>query len=258
MSVQPYMLISDTVLCAVAGYLRRAVDSWCADWGVASDSIEVECLRAWESKPVSSDAIWRTSRSSRDALWWYASMPDWNLQLRQAMFPSGVGESISVSLYGLADEATGKASLALFEALSTTVLDDTVVVPPASSWTRGAGVLALRLSIGKQSMYVLISQTAVSGIVGRIGLAVERLTPLAAVDFHHALHDIRLRLPLEIGRAEVGLGSLMMLGVGDVIRLDTLADHPMTVMGPAGTALFDAYLGLADQNVALEVVRRDK
>ncbi|MCC7705601.1 FliM/FliN family flagellar motor switch protein [Janthinobacterium sp. GW460P] len=257
MSVQPYLLISDTVLAAVTGHLRAAFDAWCAQWGIAASEMELDCLRAWEAPAVSTEASWRALRSSGDDLWWYACTPDWNLQLRQAMFPQGIAEPVQAAQSGMADEVAEAATQALFASLSGTTQDGTPLAPPAAAWSRGAGVVALRLGLGKQSMHVIVSQTAVLRIAQWAGHAAGRLPPLASVNYLRALRDIRLSLPLEVGRAEVGLGSLMLLGVGDVIRLDTLADRPLTVMGPGGGALFDAYLGLADKKVALEVVRRD-
>lgn len=259
MPVQPYLLISDTVLAAVSGHLRGIVDAWCAKWGIAASDMEFDCSRAWEAQAVPAGLSWRASRSNGDDTWWYACPADWNLQLRHAMFPFGAGEPSQVSESGLADETAEVASQALFASLSGTVHGgaSVAVAPPDAAWSRGAGVVALRLGLGKQSIQVVLSQTAVSGIAQRAGNEARRQTPLAPVNYQHALRHIRLTLPLEVGRAEVGLGSLMLLGVGDVIRLDTLADRPLTVMGPGGCALFDAYLGLAGQQVALEVVRRD-
>ena len=257
MQVHPYLLVSDTALDAVAGPLRRAVEAWCAAWGIATSNMDFDCKRAWEAQAVCPDASWRAARSRGDETWWCACTPEWNLQLRHVMFPLGVAEPWQASQTGMADEAADAASEALFESLSGIAQGGAPVAPPAAAWLRGAGVVALRLGLGKQSMYVMISQTAVARLTQQMGHAAGRLAPLATVNYLHALRNISLSLPLEIGRAEVGLGSLMLLGVGDVIRLDTLADRPLTVMGPGGDALFDAYLGLADQKVALEVVRRD-
>lgn len=257
MQVHPYLLVSDTALDAVAGPLRRAVEAWCAAWGIATSNMDFDCKRAWETQAVCPDASWRAARSSGDETWWCACTSEWNLQLRHVMFPLGVAEPWQASQTGMADEAADAASEALFESLSGIAQGGAPVAPPAAAWLRGAGVVALRLGLGKQSMYVMISQTAVARFTQQMGHAAGCLAPLATVNYLHALRNISLSLPLEIGRAEVGLGSLMLLGVGDVIRLDTLADRPLTVMGPGGDALFDAYLGLADQKVALEVVRRD-
>jgi len=257
MQAQPYLLVSDTVLEAVAGSLHRAFEAWCIAWGIPASSMDFDCRRGWEAQAVCPDAAWGAVRSRGEETWWCACTPGWNLQLRHAMFPLGVAEPLQASQAGMADEAADAASLALLDSLTGIAQGGTPLAPPAASWLRGAGVMALRLGLGKQSMHVIVSQAAVSRIAQQMGHAAGSLAPLAAVNYQHALRNIPLSLPLEIGRAEVGLGSLMLIGVGDVIRLDTLADRPLTVMGPGGDALFDAYLGLADQKVALEVVRRD-
>lgn len=257
MQAQPYLLISDTVLASVARQLRGAIDAWCADWGVAADDIDFHCQRAWEAQPVPDGAAWGAPRGSGTELWWCARQAPWNRQLRDALFPPAAGLNAALTPHGLADEAAAAASDALCAALSGGAQAGPVVAPPALAWRRGSGALLVRLGIGGQALYLMASQGAVSAVARRTGAVGGRLAPLAPVDYRHALRDTGLTLALEIGRAEVGLGSLMGLGVGDVIRLDTLADRPLTVRGPGGAALFDGYLGLSGQHVALEIVRRD-
>lgn len=256
MAVELYVLTSDTVLDAVGKQLRAAVEAWCADWGVARDSIAVDCRRAWQADPVAGDVPWRSAAGGAAEGRWLAGEDQWRLQLRQALFPPGMAEAL-VTPAALADGAADAALAALRTALGAAAEPGVLQAPPASAWRRGAGALLVRFTLGGCGLWLFMHQGAVAGMARLAGIHGGRLAPLAPVDYRQALGRVGLRLPLEVGRAEVGLGSLMLLGVGDVIRLDTLADLPLTVRGPGGAALFDGHLGLAGQYVALEVVRRN-
>lgn len=257
MPVRPYLLVSDSVLAAVAGRLRSLLGAWCKDWGVAADVIDFNCERTWEVTPLPGALAWRAARNHGESSWWYATTAQWHLQVQHALFPPTDGEAKVEMVGSLAAEAASAASNALFAALSSASRAEEALAPPAATWMRGTGALQLRLGMGGQELYVVADHAAVLDIARTAGVPLSRAAPLAPVSYRNALRNVGIGLPLEIGRAEVGLGSLMMLGVGDVIRLDTLADQPLTVRGPGGGALFDAYLGLAGKYVALEVARRD-
>ena len=70
-----------------------------------------------------------------------------------------------------------------------------------------------------------------------------------------ALAATPVALDLTIGTARVGLGSLMTLAAGDVIRLDTPAEQPITLSLPGGVALLHGYMGQARDQVAVELTR---
>ncbi|NRR31456.1 FliM/FliN family flagellar motor switch protein [Oxalobacteraceae bacterium] len=264
MEARPYVLTSTAVLSCVQRALDGAIDNWCADWGVARSEIELDCLRAWEgAAELPPQPAWREQRRGGAQALWLAWPGDCVAQLQRALF--GTERHHGTVAHGAAPLAEAGAAAAwqgLIDAVGGVALPGTLAEtdatpPPAAQWQRGSGAVLLVLRLGRQLCHGVLSEAAVAALAQQArlrGNLAEPVAPaLAPCNLARLLAPVAVRLPIEIGRAQVGLGSLMGLGVGDVIRLDSPADRPFPVTGPTGAPLFGAYLGLSGTDMALEV-----
>ena len=124
---------------------------------------------------------------------------------------------------------------------------------------RSAGSIIVRASAGTHTLNLLLDSASVASLLTRNGIAASAAAPAALakrVDYLHVLRALPLRLTVQAGSVQLGLGSLASVGVGDVIRLDAAIDAPVAVLGSDGQALLHAYLGQSDGQVALELSGR--
>lgn len=258
MPARPYALVAASTLATVQRVLQGALDDCCRAWGIAPASLTLACARAWEAAAAQA---WRQSHAEQDKtlhLGWNAGLA---LQLAHAMFGPDGAPAAAGGAPTLAQDTARQALAALVAALAGAckcgAAEPAPADPPAALFARGSGAVLVQVRVGGETLQCLLNDGAVCALAG-----ISRVTPLAlakalpAVDFKAALTRVPVALPVHIGAADVALGSLLTLGVGDVIRLDTCADLPLTVHAPGGAALFGGYLGKADQSVALELVRR--
>lgn len=267
MSVRPFMLLGGDVLAAAQGLLEAVLGDWCADWGVPREELLVECLRAWEAQTrLPAVPLWRRAWRSGDDEWALAWPAEGQQPLQRLMFVPDRRAVADAGVAGLAVEAAYAAWQDLLERWSGMLVpgagaDDVQPAPARTAWQHASGAMLVELRLGRQVCHGVLSGTAVQALARQAGLrGLLRPAPsaaLPALDYMALLAPLPVRLPVELGRVEVGLGSLVGLGVGDVIRLDVAADRPLGVTGPAGEILFDGYLGLSDGMVALEVARHD-
>ena len=267
MPVRPYVLLGSDVVAGVQRVLDGLVDAWCANWGVPRDEVLLECMRAADGEAqLPAVPAWRQAWRAGDGmltLAWAAELP---AQLQRLMFAPDRRHAAEVGQAALAADAAAAAWLELVQQLAAGAMPDSTSdeqpqAPPRADWGRSSGALLLVLRLSRQVCHVLLNHEVVQALAQqarlRGHLRHEPAPALTAVDYMALLAPVPVRLPVELGRAALGLGSLMSLGIGDVIRLDVPADRALNVVGPAGQILFDGYLGLRDHTVALEVVRHD-
>ena len=266
-SALPFALLGADVLHGVRGLLEQAVHDWCADWGVAHGELVLETSRAWEAlEQLPAAPAWRQpwqGAGGRMTLAWTA---DWPARLQRALFAPDRQYGPATGKPGLAIAAAEAAWSALQDALAAVAVPGAErgmdeQPPPSADWRHASGALLLVIRFGKQACHAVLNHDAVTALARQATLRglirPVSAAPLAAVDYRTLLAPLEVALPVEIGKAEVGLGSLMRLEAGDVIRLDTAADRALRVTGPSGAVLFDGYLGLADGHVALELTQHD-
>jgi hypothetical protein len=263
----PYVLLGAERLAAVRRLLDGAVAEWCAAWGVADGELGLDCQRAWEgAAQLPASPHWRRPwRAGAPvlSLAWPAELP---VQLQRALFGAERQYAPAEGPARLAEEGAAAAWQSLQQQLAALAAPgatpgEAELAPDGEVWLRASGAVLLALRVGRAACFGVLNHAAVQSLLRQAELRgllpAASLAPLVAVDHQRLLAGVPLRLPVAVGGARLGLGTLMSLGVGDVIRLDTAVDRPLGVNGPSGAVLFDGYLGLSGNRIALEVVRHD-
>lgn len=257
MAVHAYTLLGNATLARLQDLFAQAAGQWCAAWGVSREALQVDCGRAWEMNARVRAALVATERRGGSWIAWPGdSLP----HLQDAMFPPQSGaftpaETACAIASGVAQDAAAALRTCIAKALATGVPDSAVLreAPPPSLFQAGSGAAYIALSIGKFTLRCVLDGTTVRTLAAPVPAA--RLAPLQRLDYRKALQTTAVSLPVDIGRADVGLGSLMTLRVGDVIRLDRSAELPLAVRGAQGSILFSGYLGSDNGQLALTIAQ---
>ena len=255
--VRPFRLLGEGAVRAVRTALMQAVSAWTADWGLAPALVDVDVHRAWDDASARTLA-WNHGAQSNGRRAWLAVGPDVATGLQQMIFPADPSYGpVGSATPTLAAAGALQALDALLDALLRTSLSSQHNVPrcdaavPATPWEYGSGALVARLAVGNRHFHVLLDGPAVQALVPPAA----PLPALRAVDVAAGVADVPVSLRLQAGTARVGVGALLSLAPGDVIRLDKQADAPLTLASMSSHPLFHAYLGRCRDEVAVELVQ---
>lgn len=256
MHAMPFRLVGASALRAVQAALARASSAWAAEWGVDQALMAVAVERPWEAAPAARTASWTHGGQSGGRNCWFACSDAFRDLLQMAMFgaadaPAPAGKA------ALAPAGACQAGQALLDMLGRAGLASQQAMlagqgpeVPAQCWQRGGGALLAHVAVGGQVLRVLLDSAAVQA-VQRPPAALPDLPP---ADLSAALARVPVTLQLCAGAARVGLGSLMSLSPGDVLRLASASDAPLSLRTMAGKAMLGAYLGRCGDSVAVELV----
>ena len=125
--------------------------------------------------------------------------------------------------------------------------------PAQREFAHGSGSIVATLYIGKDiALQVLLNDACVrhmrpNPLPGNV---------LAGLRRQEALAGVTVSLPVRIGQVELDIGSLLELREGDVIRLESSVDKPVSVLNSDNSILFSGYLSTLRGAVVLEVARQ--
>jgi hypothetical protein len=254
---RPFRLLGDGAMRAVRGALAQAVSAWAGDWGLASARVDVGVQRAWDGA-VARTLTWNHSAGTNGRHTWLAVGADFANGLQQSLFPADPGFCPGGNAPAALAAAGARQALdGLLDALVCAALSSRHDVPrataavPAAPWRHGSGALVAQITVGGRHCHVLLDDAAVQALAPPAA----RLPPLPAVDVAAGVADVPVALRLDAGTARVGLGALLSLAPGDVIRLERQTDEPLALNTPSGDPLFHAYLGQRGADVAVELVQ---
>jgi hypothetical protein len=254
---RPFRLLGDSAVRAVRNALEQAASGWARDWGLAPELVEVGVQRAWDGAPARALA-WNDGAQMHGRQVWLAFGADLGAELQQLLFAADPGYvPAGGAIPSLAPAGALQALEALLDALVRTSLSSeqdaarVAAAVPAEHWQRGSGAVVAQLAIGKRHCQLLLDAPALQALLAPAA----PLPPLPAVDVAASVSKVPVSLRLEAGTARVGLGALLSLAPGDVIRLDRQADAPLALNTLSGHRLFHAYLGRSGDGIAVELVQ---
>jgi hypothetical protein len=254
MDARPFVLLADATIGALSSKLGAAVSAWSGDWGLDPSTLSVHCARAWERPASALRAPWQGCRGDADGMLWFAWNADFGASLQGQIFPPDRDGRKAPDASGLtADGALGALDdlcALLAGELGAQQRSEAPCLPAAMLFQEGSGALCVTLTLGGQSLSMLIEHGRIASLA-QASAPAPALPPLALRELASRLP---LRLPVLAGRAEVRIGALATLAVGDVLRLDRALDRPLAVSGPDGSHAFSAYLARRGPDMLIEVV----
>jgi hypothetical protein len=263
MNVRPYALLASSTVTAIGKRVESAVHEWCAGWGIDRSAVAVESRRAWDSA-VPTAAEWRFLTSVEGERVWFSAGPALVEEVLSCMFAPdhrfrergrvSAGSIASDSAQAAIDDLAARVA----SVFGTTpgYVSEAPAQPPEVLFVCGSGAVSISVGIGKSGCCVLADHAAVLTAVP-LGGQPEG----ASVQWprrEDLLGGLPISLPVVLGSAEVEIGNLLTLAVGDVIRLDTLVDQPLPIVSPDGKALCAGYLHAMDRQVVIEIVQPEQ
>lgn len=254
MNVSPFRLVRGSALAAIAGRANEALRLWEHAWGSLACA-RVRCISAGEtgpSLPVAGE--WQCHLLVGGAPVWWSVDPDLSSQLYCRLFgldPSGIDGGSPVAV-GVAAEALSALVTSLIAKVTG---QDPAPAPPslpsAALLRPGSGAVAVTLETDVGSVCWLLSQEALAAYE-TIPLPPPVTAPVVPLPI--ALAATPVTLTVELARAELTLGYLRTLAVGDILTLPVKLDQALRVTGPGGGTICEAQLGTQDGARAIELV----
>lgn len=265
---RPLCWWTDSALSALRQRLEPAWHAWCRGWGFHGGS--VQCTNASESGTVYG-AVQRwlqISALQNDGIWIGSHEADASHWLRHGLWP-GVQDPLPPVASGAGDDAWLDLQCDLATALGLTLTKELdTSCTDLQSWHQlpWSGAVMCRL---------LLADTLMEPLVVHIGPVVAAClcdlskNPSLPSSERHALTSVvdalshqKLALDVHLGQAEVELGMLQSLRVGDVVVLSHELDQPASVQlklkGHAEhnerMVLFGAHLGRRGDFKAIEAI----
>jgi len=201
---------------------------------------------------------WHAGRlDSGNTLWGYAEA-GWAKQLQSLLFDldddihSKERHRESDLASGVVHDALADLFRQLGQALtgSDASLLDAELTPPKALFRPLAGNLLVTVTLGSQSLYVLAPAPSAHGTPRPQAERPVPVTPLVT-----ALAKTDVRVHVDLGSAELTVGHLATLAVGDVLRLPVALDQALLVSTHDGVPVCKAHLGSLDQHRAVELIR---
>ena len=261
MNVSPYLLLKRSVVDRMAAQALAALGAWGAAWAAlpdhavacadVADSAYVPAARpddAWTARDLGAGARLYVL-APRDAQRWMESLvfgAEHDTAAVSALAGDVATQALDALVACLAEALTGQANLSATPHASAQPL-------PTHLLRRGAGSLLCTVQLGAGTLRVLVPAVALDLPAGGAASATSAAAPLATL--RDALAAQPVALHVELARAELTLGYLRTLAVGDVLALPMRLDEPLQVHGPGGPLPCAAHLGTADGRRAIELTR---
>ena len=250
MNVTPYLLLKRSRADQLSQRALAALGDWAAGWTALPDHA-VACSDACEAAPGSLEQAW-SRRVLADGAEVWTALP-WDAQRWMEQLVFGQDDGAPHSALG------GTVALGALEALQAQLLQglsgqasrpETGSPLPPALLRRGAGTVLCTVQLGARTLRLLLPAAAQGAPAPtRRGDA-----PLARL--REALAALPVPLTVELCRAELTLGYLRTLAVGDVLALPMALDAPLQVRGPNAAAVCAAHLGAVEGHRAVELSKQ--
>lgn len=247
MNVTPYLLLKRSRANQLSQRALAALGDWAGGWAPLPDHA-VACSDACEAAPASLEQAWNRRLLADGAEVWTALPWDAQRWMEQLVFSPDDGAPHSPLAGSVAADALEALQAQLIEALTGQAsLPAEASAPSPALLRRGAGAVLCTLQLGARTLRLLLPAAA------QDAAAPTRRAAVPVAPLRDALAARQVPLTVELCRAELTLGYLRTLAVGDVLALPMALDAPLQVRGPGGAALCTAHLGATDGHRAVEL-----
>lgn len=258
MNPSPYLLLKRSTANALTAGAGAALARWADAWTKLAGH-DINCTEASDAADaLAATPAWRCRALDGGGAAWIAAPADIARHVERLLFDvdemevAGEQHPPSAIAAAVADEALEALLAALVDGLTGQNSQPAPAAPvPARLLRRGSGAVLCRVRFGERAIDCLLPAEALpaSGPAPRSNAAPGLAT------LHQALAKVAVPLGVEVSRAELTLGYLRTLAVGDVLALPTRVDQSLRVTGPGGTTVCHAHLGAQAGFHAVQLIK---
>jgi flagellar motor switch/type III secretory pathway protein FliN len=249
-NVTPFLLLKRSRAEQLSQRALAALSDWAAGWCALPDHA-IACSDACEAAPASLEQAWSRRVLADGAEVWIALPWDAQRWMEQLVFGQDDGARHSPLGGTVAAGALDALQAQLLQGLSGQASRPEPGAPlPPALLRRGVGSVLCTVQLGARTLRLLLPAAA-QGAPAPTRRGTAPLAPL-----RDALAALPVPLTVELCRAELTLGYLRTLAVGDVLALPMTLDAPLQVRGPGATAICAAHLGALDGHRAVELSKQ--
>jgi flagellar motor switch protein FliM len=258
-NVSPYLLLKNSVAEAISRQAEVCLEKWANSWQVGTKSRAV-CISACSHKPelFVSDK-WSQKHLQNGSTAWFFVPLTLHRKLEHCLFGLETVDATSAKRQSsaLASKVVTEALDELVDALINAICqleiqaESAFFSPPKQLFKRGSGAVICDVYIGENALEILLPDAAISH--WRKSQSVH--SNPAVTSLHDALKNLTVKMNVEVSDAELTLGYLSTLAIGDVLKLPNKLDQTLKVITDDGVTVCHAHLGSASGVMAVEVIK---
>ena len=260
-TIRPYRLYGESQTRPALEHARQIVDAWLGDWACERGARLSARLQTLHSPLMSQEsAFLRVTGLEGD--WCAVGLaPEFAAGFYRLMFnlrSPGIGGEYLGVMSTVVEEALADLCFRLLgsDGLVGTLGGHTVTgALPHEAHVPGSGCLTLSVDIAGAETAVWLSRVLVERWVKNVPARTPAVAEQAPtlVSPQHAISGQKVRARVRLGDADLTLGELAVLAVGDVIKLDNgIADQAELAFQDSHTKCL-GYLGTSGGNYALRI-----
>jgi hypothetical protein len=261
MHVRPYRLLGDAHLARLRDLVGGVLARWADAWGIAEDAVPVPSAQsaaaAWPA--LQAKDAWRQQWAGAAGSAWCDWDADGPREVGRLVFPADEGHAPGAGPGPLATAGAAAAFDDLLAGLRRLCSGDgaqaSLLRPlPPDAARQGSGAVCVTVALGRARVGMLLDDACVRHVLGaRSG---EALPPLGKVAPGKALERVPVTLTVRAGDIELGAGTLLGVGVGDVIALPLALDAPMSIALAGGVEICKGFIGRHGDRLAVEIANK--
>jgi len=261
MHVRPYRPLGEAQLRHLGDLVAGVLAHWAGSWGIAAGAVAVASVApAVEALPLlqAKDA-WRQQWAGGTGAAWCDWDADGPREVGQLVFPpDGIyapdavpGRLAAAGMTAAFDDLLARLRQSCLGADAG--VSQLQPLPPDAA-RHGSGAVCLSVALGRARVGLLLDDACVRHMRG--ARSVGALPQLGKIALGKALDRTPVALTVRVGDVELGAGTLLSIGVGDVIALPLGLDAPMSIALARGPELCKGFIGRRGDRLAIEIANK--
>jgi hypothetical protein len=262
MRTHPYRLIGDRLKGLLTEKFMVVVEEWGEDWLPEGASCAIETLIPLSDYCLAEGKVNLHSRVSWvDDNWCGLMKPVYTALFGAMLFTSVEKEKVELSSSILLHEVAKQALLELAQRILSADQSSYDSVPffvadnqlPEGAGDRGSGALVLGVKVGRLKLRFIVSPLTIERYIKALESPPSHENRKKLVDLTSAISDQRVSAKVVLGSAELTLGELSSIRIGDVITLDKSINQPALLrVGISGNGC-EGFIGTFGESLAFRV-----
>ncbi|MFZ6765888.1 FliM/FliN family flagellar motor switch protein [Undibacterium sp. Di26W] len=257
--MSPYLLLKNSIANAISAQVENSLELWAKSWDLPVENT-ASCVPASQYKAdFFLNAHWGQRHLQNGSTVWFHIPETLARGLEQSVF--GLDKADATVERNKSASFAGKVIVEALDELIDKIItaicqleiqpESAVFSPPTHLFKRGSGAVICEISIGANVLRVLLPAAAIP----QIGKTQTARSKLGLTSLHEALKKTPVNLHVEVSDAELTLGYLSTLAIGDVLKLPNKLDQTLRVMTADHITVCNAHLGSSAGSLAIEVVK---